>query len=388
MTYRSGDNTTKVKAAKTAKPRKVKKEPLKAQSAKTVTEKNPQTKQREVISKTDLKETEDAKDSKENVSDNSKSKVVDKEVKKEKIKLKVCEGEEKTNVDGKSKKKCSVAKQDTSEAYPRKPLGARRRRNVKKEVKTKDISLMMKEAGKSKSTTSTSLENDNVKSEAVESSDDDKTDHKVKVKAETKKTIPLSPTKKAKKSTHASKKRTTAPANQVKIDSLFEVRRSSRSSEIKKKLTKEKEFHEKLKSQDESHIEISEEGEKGKGIRCTRFLEKGEFVCEYSGELITKKEAEIREEKYGTDPKFGCYMYYFRLNDRVWCVDATLCGRKGRLINHSAKKANVITKSFNIDNKPTLCFFAKTDIAKGVELMYDYGDRRKDALDSHPWLIE
>ena len=60
----------------------------------------------------------------------------------------------------------------------------------------------------------------------------------------------------------------------------------------------------------------------------------------------------------------------------------------GRLINHSARRNNLITKSFYIDDKPVLCFFAKYDITEGTELLYDYGDRRKEALSSHPWLVE
>lgn len=60
----------------------------------------------------------------------------------------------------------------------------------------------------------------------------------------------------------------------------------------------------------------------------------------------------------------------------------------GRLINHGNKSANLVTKVVEVDGLPRLCFFATGDIEAGEELLYDYGDRRKDAIISYPWLSE
>jgi histone-lysine N-methyltransferase SETD8 len=68
-------------------------------------------------------------------------------------------------------------------------------------------------------------------------------------------------------------------------------------------------------------------------------------------------------------------------------VDATEeNGRLGRLINHSRARANLTTKTLTIDGIPRLVLFATRDVAKGEELLYDYGDRRKQSLAYHPWL--
>ena len=68
-------------------------------------------------------------------------------------------------------------------------------------------------------------------------------------------------------------------------------------------------------------------------------------------------------------------------------VDATTDnGRKGRLLNHSRTSANVVTKLLEVDDRPYLCLIAARDIAVGEELEYDYGERNREALDSHPWL--
>lgn len=43
----------------------------------------------------------------------------------------------------------------------------------------------------------------------------------------------------------------------------------------------------------------------------TRSFSRGELICEYSGELISREEAKSREESYSRDESIGCYMYYF-----------------------------------------------------------------------------
>ncbi len=59
--------------------------------------------------------------------------------------------------------------------------------------------------------------------------------------------------------------------------------------------------------------------EKGRGIVAARPFVKGEFVVEYSGELVDMKEAEQREANYARDKTAGCYMYYFEFQNRqLW----------------------------------------------------------------------
>jgi histone-lysine N-methyltransferase SETD8 len=58
----------------------------------------------------------------------------------------------------------------------------------------------------------------------------------------------------------------------------------------------------------------------------------------------------------------------------------------GRLINHSKSQANLSTKTIIVDGAPRLVLFAARDIEANEELLYDYGDRRKESLANHPWL--
>ena len=68
-------------------------------------------------------------------------------------------------------------------------------------------------------------------------------------------------------------------------------------------------------------------------------------------------------------------------------IDATAeSGKLGRLLNHSKTHGNCHTKLVEIKGNPYLILVASRDISAGEELQYDYGDRSKDSLASHPWL--
>lgn len=171
-----------------------------------------------------------------------------------------------------------------------------------------------------------------------------------------------------------------------KLTEYYCVRKSDRRT--KKEVLEEKKrlIEYALKKGVEDGLEVRYSKEKGRGVFATRDFCKGEFVVEYSGELIDIQQAYLREEKYEQDESMGCYMYYFKHNDHHYCVDATEeTGKLGRLVNHS-RNGNLVTKSLLVDSIPRLILIAKTYIRKGEELLYDYGDRSKESLEHHPWL--
>jgi len=47
-----------------------------------------------------------------------------------------------------------------------------------------------------------------------------------------------------------------------------------------------------------------------------------------------------------------------------------------------------VTKTVEIAEKAYLILVAARDIAVGEELVYDYGDRSKEAIQNNPWLKE
>ena len=58
---------------------------------------------------------------------------------------------------------------------------------------------------------------------------------------------------------------------------------------------------------------------KGRGVFATQEFIRGQFVCEYAGELINYETAKEREKFYEGKTEFGCYMYYFTFKSKkLW----------------------------------------------------------------------
>jgi [histone H4]-lysine20 N-methyltransferase SETD8 len=133
-------------------------------------------------------------------------------------------------------------------------------------------------------------------------------------------------------------------------------------------------------------LEVRHIAGKGRGVVTKRIFHKGEFVVEYEGELLNLQEARRRKAEYKNQSTGSSYMFHFRSGDRPFCIDATAeSGKLGRLVNHSCA-GNLCPQPIVINGIPRLVLIAQRDILKGEELLYDYGDRSKEALKYHPWL--
>nr|CAH7769705.1 unnamed protein product [Callosobruchus chinensis] len=171
-----------------------------------------------------------------------------------------------------------------------------------------------------------------------------------------------------------------------KLTDYYQIRKSDRRTKREVQEERQKLLEYALRKGVEDGLEVKSIENKGRAVFTTRDFLKGEFVVEYSGELIDINEAYKREKKYELDVNTGCYMYYFKYDGHQYCVDATEeTDKKGRLINHS-RTGNLLTRTIIVDNTPRLALIAKNDIQKGEELLYDYGDRSKESLRNHPWL--
>ncbi|XP_058625499.1 uncharacterized protein LOC131536523 [Onychostoma macrolepis] len=111
----------------------------------------------------------------------------------------------------------------------------------------------------------------------------------------------------------------------------------------------------------------------GRGVfSCTEF-DKGDFLLEYRGDLISKEEYERRQRIYHDALKV--FMFEFRYNGKLLCVDAARDdGSLGRLVNDDHINPNSRMRTISVDGKPHLCLFATRSISPGEEITYDYGD--------------
>ncbi|CAD5215342.1 unnamed protein product [Bursaphelenchus okinawaensis] len=173
-----------------------------------------------------------------------------------------------------------------------------------------------------------------------------------------------------------------------KLTEYFSVRRSTRRTAEQLKF----EENEKIRSLIETgyyedYLRIYETEEKGRGIKAGRRFKKDDFVVEYRGEILTAAEGKKREQEYAQNSLIGSYMYFFEHRNQRFCVDATAESQyKGRLVNHSFLKPNLKSRVVELPNSIHLCLFAKRDIDIGEELVYDYGERRTNAIAYNPWL--
>ncbi|XP_034123535.1 histone-lysine N-methyltransferase Su(var)3-9-like [Drosophila guanche] len=115
---------------------------------------------------------------------------------------------------------------------------------------------------------------------------------------------------------------------------------------------------------------------RGWGVRTPQALRKGEFVCEYIGEIITCDEANERGKTYDDN---GCtYLFDLDYNtslDSEYTVDAANYGNISHFINHSCDP-NLAVFPCWIEHLhmalPHLVFFTIRPIKAGEELSFDY----------------
>ncbi|XP_012943091.1 uncharacterized protein LOC101853192 [Aplysia californica] len=123
---------------------------------------------------------------------------------------------------------------------------------------------------------------------------------------------------------------------------------------------------------------IKEDGEKGRGVFLrVPVLKKDSFVLEYEGEIISRQEAQRREQLYSVNEE-GCFIMDFVFQDKRWSIDGTReFGSISRLLNHS-RNPNIqfhppIIVDLNGSQPPRIAAYALRDIYKGEEIVFDYG---------------
>eukprot|EP01080_Neovahlkampfia_damariscottae_P012310 gene12310-5984_t len=115
-------------------------------------------------------------------------------------------------------------------------------------------------------------------------------------------------------------------------------------------------------------ITVFHTGDKGWGIRTIDSIEKGEFLCEYTGEVISDQEADRREGNLKHEKDAS---YFFGLNDK-YVLDAKKLCSFARFFNHSCNPNCYATTMYTGGYWPKVLFFSKQKIEPNVELTIDY----------------
>ena len=111
-------------------------------------------------------------------------------------------------------------------------------------------------------------------------------------------------------------------------------------------------------------IQVRRSGVHGKGVFALQAIAAGTTIIEYTGEVISWKEA-LRRHPH--DPKDPNHTFYFHIDDGH-VIDAKHGGNASRWINHSCEP------NCEADEEDGRVFIkALRDLAPGEELFYDYG---------------
>lgn len=115
-------------------------------------------------------------------------------------------------------------------------------------------------------------------------------------------------------------------------------------------------------------IGMAESTTHGWGAYALEEIAEGDFIYEYTGELLTQDEAERRGNVYDRN----AVSFLFDLNEDA-VVDAARKGNKSKFANHSATDANCAPRIMSVNGDHRIGLYAKCRITTGEELFFDYG---------------
>lgn len=122
-------------------------------------------------------------------------------------------------------------------------------------------------------------------------------------------------------------------------------------------------------------LTVREVAGKGLGLFTAKIIQKGQFICEYAGEVISLHEARHRIE---VNKKRNAMNYVLvvqeHYGDRVTitCIDPECFGNIGRYANHSCDPNSNLVPVRVEGIVPRLCLFASREIKLGEEVTFDY----------------
>lgn len=169
--------------------------------------------------------------------------------------------------------------------------------------------------------------------------------------------------------------------------SAFNPKASYRSFLLQQQNEQKALVKEEILAQSCEGLVVKDAGRCGKGLFATKMFLEGDYICVYTGQVITKKKF---EERYGDVSSDRCYTFHFAYDTTQYVIDATDEHESfARMANHSWKKFNAKVSRQVVKGEPYLVMTATKDIRPGHEIRYNYGDEVvKESGHLYAWLSE
>ncbi|XP_017250909.2 histone-lysine N-methyltransferase ASHR3 [Daucus carota subsp. sativus] len=120
--------------------------------------------------------------------------------------------------------------------------------------------------------------------------------------------------------------------------------------------------------QKHKRIEVVKTKSCGWGAEAAEPINKGEFIVEYVGEVLSD---DIYEERLRDMDCLGRQHFYMCKVDRDFTIDSTYKGNISRFLNHSCDP-NCTLEKWQVNGETRMGIFAAKSIEEGEPLTYDY----------------
>ncbi|GKD82625.1 histone-lysine N-methyltransferase ASHR3, partial [Tanacetum coccineum] len=120
--------------------------------------------------------------------------------------------------------------------------------------------------------------------------------------------------------------------------------------------------------QEAKKLKLIKTQDRGWGVEAAEFINEGDFIIEYVGEVLDEA---VCERRFWDMKAQGVTQFYMVSVRKDFNIDASVKGNESRFLNHSCDP-NCELQQWDVNGMTCLGIFANSSIEPGEELTFDY----------------